>query len=82
LCVGHVQVLQEAVKVVQCCQDGEPIKQLWDHTPLVQTQQTQQQRAAGKPAGVITGSPAQQQKVQQLERPADDVKGMQDVGGI
>jgi hypothetical protein len=77
----HVQVLQEALKVVQCCQDGEAIKQLWNHKPLVQAQHSQQQRAAGKPAGVSTGSPAQQQKVQQLKRPADDVKGMQDVGG-
>jgi hypothetical protein len=74
-----LQVLQEAVTVVQRCQQSAPIKQLWDHAPFVQAQQqAQQQRLVGKATEVGAPSPLKQQMVpQQL----DDVKGMQDVGG-
>lgn len=77
----HQQVLQEAVAVVQRCQQGEePIKQLWDRSPFVQAQQQQQaqQRTAGKPTEV-TSRPAKQQEVQQQRD--EDVRGLQDVGG-
>lgn len=72
-----LQVLQEALAVVERCQGCEPIKQLWDHTPLPLTavqQQQQQPRAVGKVTEVL-GSPAKQRQ----QRPLDDVKGVQDV---
>lgn len=76
----HQQVLQEAVAVVQRCQQGEPVKQLWDRTPFVQAQQQHQaqQRTAGKPTEV-TGRPVKQQEVQQQRD--ENVRGVQDVGG-
>ena len=29
-----LQILSEALKVIDGCTGGEPIKQLWDHQPL------------------------------------------------
>jgi hypothetical protein len=77
----HLQVLNQAVTVVQSCQRGAPIKQLWDHAPYVQAQQQaqhQQQRAVGKVTEVGAPSPLKQQMVPQQ---FDDVKGLQDVEG-
>jgi hypothetical protein len=78
----HQQVLQEAVAVVQRCQQGEAVKQLWDRAPFGQAQQQHQaqQRTAGKPTEV-TARPAKQQEVQQQQQRDEDVRGLQDVGG-
>lgn len=77
-----MQVLQEALAVVQRCQQSQPIQQLWKQAPLPQqAAQQQQPRAVGKHAEVSTASPLKQQKLQQQQQ-AGDVQGLQDVGGL
>lgn len=77
-----MQVVEQAVAVVQRCEQGEKIKQLWSYSPLPQAQQeAQQQRVVGKPAEVSSASPLKQQGLQQ-QQPSADVKGVQDVGRL
>lgn len=77
-----MQVVEEALAVVQRCQQCEQIKQLWSYTPLPQPQQqAQPQRAVGKPAEVSSASPVKQQGLQQQQQ-SEDVKEVRDVGRL
>eukprot|EP00878_Enallax_costatus_P005317 GHUV01005584.1.p1 GENE.GHUV01005584.1~~GHUV01005584.1.p1 ORF type:complete len:267 (+),score=41.88 GHUV01005584.1:159-959(+) len=45
----HEQVLSEVLDVIKCCQEGEPIRQLWDHKPYHGLQPAAAAPAAAKP---------------------------------